>query len=71
MMSVTVEQHINDNYYISIEIEHRYDTSFYVVQACPRIDESRYGYPERSMSYHISEKKKAYDTYRRYKRKYI
>lgn len=71
MMAVVVESCITDNYLISIEIEVRYGNSYYKVQTCPKRGDDMYGYPEREMGYSMDEKKKAYATYRRYKKKYI
>lgn len=70
MMSVTVEQYKTDNYYVTLEIENRYGNNIYIVQACPCYKDGLCGYPEREMTYPISEKKKAYATYRRYIRNY-
>lgn len=69
-MTVTVNSCKNDNYYITLEIEHRYENDIYVVQACPCIDDYECGYPEREMTYPITDKKKAYATYKRYVKRY-
>lgn len=70
-MCVVVEQHINNNYYITLVIENRYNTNYYLVECCPLISDGVCGYPERSITYPITEKKKAYNTFKRYVKKYI
>ena len=70
-MTVVEKSHISENYYITLEIATRWDKSYYLVQASPRFDNSMCGYPVREMTYPISDKKNAYATFNRYKRKYI
>ena len=70
-MTVVEKNHKTENYYIALSVEiGRYGT-YYNVQVCPRISECECGYPIRSMIYCIDEKKKAYTTFNRYKRKYV
>ena len=70
-MTTTVRSCMNDNYYITLEIERRHGNDIYVVQACPVIDVYECGYPEREITYSINDKKKAYATYRRYMKRYV
>ena len=69
-MTVVVNSHTNENYYIVLEIENGMRGSYYQVQVYPRISECECGYPIRNMIYGINEKEKALATFRRYKRKY-
>ena len=69
-MTTVIKQYKNNNYYITLEIENRYDVDVYVVQVLPCIDDSRCGYPIMEMSYPIKDKKKALATYRRYVKKF-
>lgn len=69
-MTTVVKQHKTEKYYISIEMTERNGNAIYKVQACPRFDEYRCGYPIIEATYPINEKEKAYATYRRYKKKY-
>lgn len=70
-MTFVDKQHINDNYYIVLERDKRYNSHFcYVVQVCPIIG-GLVGYPEREMIYSINERQKALATFNRYKKKYI
>jgi hypothetical protein len=66
-MTVTIKEHITDNYYITMEWE---KSNIYIVQACPIIG-NLCGYPEKQMIYSINEKKNALATFNRYKKKYI
>ena len=70
-MTVVVEKCENDKYYINMEIQTRTHGSVYVVQTLPRISGNLCGYPLNKMEYPIDDKKKAYATYRRYKKKYL
>ena len=70
-MSVVERIHINNNYYITLEITERHNNNIYVVQVCPRIDENLCGYPIRKITYSINEKSKANNTFNRYVKKYI
>lgn len=70
-MTTVVKSHKNENYYITLVVEHGYYGSYYSVQACPRISYCECGYPIRNMTYPISEQKKAIATFNRYKRKYV
>ena len=70
-MDVVVEQHMNNNYYITLEIIIRWDQQLYHVQCCPLFSNGLCGYPEREMTYSINEKQKAYNTFKRYVKKYI
>ena len=65
-MTVCIENHKTDDYYISLEVTRRYNREIYMVQVCPRIDECRCGYPIREMTYSMQDEKKARATYRRY-----
>lgn len=69
-MTVCVEQHEGKNHYVSLEIEQAYGHAIYVVQVCQQYENGLCGYPLREMRYPITEKKKAYGTYRRYIRNY-
>lgn len=69
-MTITVKSCKNDSFYISLEVQHRYENDIYVVQACPCINDYECGYPEREMTYSINDKDKAYTTYRRYVKRY-
>lgn len=69
-MTITEKSYKNKNYYISLDIEKGYENFYYCVRAYPIIG-GICGYPERSMTYSINEKKKAYATFNRYKKKYI
>ena len=66
-MTITKKQHLNDNYYISMN----YENNLIKVQVCPKIDENLYGYPIREMIYHTNEEKQANNTFNRYIKKYI
>lgn len=68
-MTVFLEQHETDKYYVSIAVERRYNREIYVVHITENVG-GLYGYPMLECTYPISEKKKAYATYRRYIRKY-
>lgn len=69
-MTTVISSHTSNLYYVSIDIERRYESEIYVVQVCPCINEYMCGHPEREMIYPITEKKEAYATYRRYIRRY-
>lgn len=70
-MTITEKSHTNNNYYISIGIEEKYNKINYLVQVCPIISENICGYPIRKTTYSINEKTKAYNTFNRYIKKYI
>ena len=70
-MTVVEKNHKTENYYIALEIEMGRYGPYYNVQVCPRISECECGYPIRIIAYCIDEKKKAYATFNRYKRKYV
>lgn len=70
MMTVVLEEHKSENYCIILAIENRYNRNYYSVKVHPLIN-GYGGYPIREMGYSMDEKKKAYATYRRYKKKYI
>lgn len=67
-MTVSIKEHINKNYYISMEWD---KNNIYVVQVCPRYNDNLCGYPIREMTYTLNEREKALATFRRYKKKYI
>ena len=69
-MTVVEKQHTNENYYIAMELKQGYNTMHYEVVACPIVDDNLCGYPIRSMTYSLDEKKKAENTFRRYKNTY-
>lgn len=69
-MTTVISIYTNNLYNVSIGIERRYESEIYIVQACPCINEHMCGHPEREMIYPISERSKAYATYRRYVKKY-
>ena len=52
-MTVTIKSNTNNNYHVSLDMENRYGNDVYIVQACPCIDDSRCGYPEKEMIYSI------------------
>lgn len=70
-MTVVEKSHKNENYYITLEVCFGFYGPYYSVQVCPRTGECECGYPIRNMMYNINNKKKAYATFRRYKRKYV
>lgn len=70
-MTVVEKSHKNNNYYITLEINERYGNYYYTVQACPMIGEHLCGYPVKEMTYAMSEKNKAINTYNRYVKKYV
>ena len=70
-MTVVVKDHTNANYYITLELKQGRCGNYYEVQACPTFGECECGHPERSIVHALSEKKNAYATFNRYKRKYI
>lgn len=70
-MTTVIRSHKNENYYITLAVEHGYYGPYYSAQVCPRISDCECGYPIRDMTYPISEEKKANVTFNRYKRKYI
>lgn len=69
-MTVTLEQHKGTNYYVTLEFDTGYYNGFYRVQACPCYNNSLCGHPERSTVYHLTEKKNAYATFKRYIKRY-
>ena len=66
-MVIVKESCKTQNYYISLEIIN----NMYIVNVCPLISDCLCGYPEKSITYSINEKVKAYNTYKRYVKKYI
>jgi hypothetical protein len=66
-MTLTIKQHKNDKYYITME----HKNNCFIVQVCPLLKDNMAGYPIREMIYPISEKKNAQATFNRYKRTYI
>ena len=70
-MTITEKSHTNNNYYITCNIETNGTTEFYRVQVCPIISKNLCGYPIRKITYSINEKEKAYNTFKRYIKKYI
>jgi hypothetical protein len=69
-MTTTIKSHTANGYYVEINIQNKYNMTFYTVSACPCFDETRCGYPEKEMVYSLAEKKNAYATYNRYIKKY-
>lgn len=69
-MTVCTNSHTENGYYVTMEIERRYNHDVYVVKVCPCIDEFRCGYPIKEITYPINDQKKAYATYKRYINKY-
>ena len=69
-MTTVIKQNTQNGYYVSLSLINSYNNDMYVVQVCPWINESMCGYPEKEMTYSIEDKKKAYDTYNRYIKKY-
>lgn len=67
-MTVTIEQTTTENYYISVELETRFNCSVFVVRVCPKHGENLFGYPERETTY--TDRKQAHKTYLRYIREY-
>lgn len=70
-MTIVLEQHTNENYYITLSIESRNEQNYYEVQCCPLISKDFCGAPIRSITYSLFEKKKAHNTFRRYVKKYV
>lgn len=66
-MAIVKESCKTQNYYISLEVIN----NMYVVNVCPLINDCLCGYPEKSIIYSIKDKVKAYNTYKRYVKKYI
>ena len=69
-MTTVVKSHTTKTHYITLELEARSRGYVYIVEACPRIDDCRCGYPERQMLYAMSERKKAEATFKRYCKRY-
>lgn len=67
-MTVVVEQFEQNNCYVCLEITRRNDKDVYVASFYQK-HAGEYGYPINQMVYPIFDKKKAYATYRRYKKK--
>ena len=70
-MTVTEKNHTNENYYISLEIKTSYNTNYYEINVCERLNDYECSYPIKSIMYSMDEKKKAYATFNRYAKKYI
>lgn len=68
MMTVIVEEFEKNNCYASLVIENRWNRNVYVASFYEKYG-GEYRYPTNQMSYPIEDKKKAYATYRRYKKK--
>lgn len=68
MITVVVEQFEQNNCYVCLEITRRNDKDVYVASFYEKYG-GEYRYPTNQMSYSIEDKKKAYATYRRYKKK--
>lgn len=67
-MTVVVEQFEQNNCYVCLEITRRNDKDVYVASFYEKYG-GEYRYPINQMPYSIEDKKKAYATYRRYKKK--
>lgn len=65
-MTVVEKEHFTENYYIALEMKQTYNSMHYEVAVCPIINDCECGYPIRSITYPITEKKKANSTFRRY-----
>lgn len=70
-MTLVEKSHKNENYYITVEVQMGWHTPYYEVQVCPRISDCECGYPIKKITYCLNDKKKAYATFNRYKRKYV
>lgn len=70
-MTVTIKSLKTDGYYIGLSIEARTYGNVYIVEACPRVNDDLYGFPERQMIYSNDERKKAEATFKRYCKKYF
>ena len=65
-MTFVEKCHKDKKHHISICVQ----DGLYVVQVCPAESDHYVGYPIRKITYPITDKKKAYATYRRYLKKY-
>lgn len=70
-MTIVLKQHTNENYYITLNIKNRYDRDYLEVQCYPLINKDFYGAPIRNVTYSLNEEKKAYNTFKRYVKKYV
>ena len=70
-MTIVLEQRRNENYYISLNIVRGYKQDYLEVQCCPLINKDFCGAPIKSITYSLNEKKKAYNTFKRYVKKYV
>ena len=70
-MTITEKNHTNENYYISLEIKTNHNMNHYEVSVHPILNECECGYPIKSISYSMDEKKKANATFNRYKKIYV
>lgn len=70
-MTIVKKQHTNENYYITLNIVSRYKQDYYEVQCCPLISKDFCGAPIKSITYSLNEEKKAYNTFKRYVKKYV
>lgn len=68
MMSVTIKQHEENGYYISLEIERRWDMNVYTVSAWYEVG-GQYNL-ERKISYAMHEKEKALRRFNAYVKRY-
>ena len=68
MMTVVVEEFEQNDCYASLAIENCWNTNFYVARFYEKWG-GQYCDPTNQMSYPMEDKKKAYATYRRYKKK--
>lgn len=70
-MTIVLKQHSNENYHITLNIKNRFSQDYLEVQCCPLINKDFCGTPIRSITYSLNEEKKAYDTFKRYVKKYV
>lgn len=69
-MTTVIKSCESNDYYVSLNIENRHGNDVYIVKVYPCIDECKCGYPEKETTYSINDKQKAYETYKRYIKKY-
>jgi hypothetical protein len=67
-MTTILKSHKTDDYYIALSLDFRGYGEVYSVEICPRTGANTCGYPIRSMTYSVNDKKKALATFNRYKR---
>ena len=68
MMTVVVEEFEQNDCYANLSIENRWGRNIYVASFY-EAQGGQYFYPTNQTSYPIEDKKKAYATFRRYKKK--